>query len=312
MTEKKIHMGLELALLVLLALLWGSSYLFIKIAVKTIPPVTLIAARVSGATVFLLLALAWKDIHLPKERRTWQMLFVQAIFRIGAWTTLAWGQQYVDSGLASVLNSTSPIFVFLITVIFTRDESTSALRLLGAGLGVVGVALIVGVDAIKGFGQQVIAQLAVLTGAMLYAGAAIHGKKLSHLPPVVSAAGSMTWATICLVPLSLAIDRPWSLQPSFQSVLAAIALAVLCTALALMIYFRLVRTIGSMGVASQSYLRAGVGVLLGVVILGEQITPAIGLGLIAVILSVAAINAPIRKARMTEESVTPAVISKQD
>jgi drug/metabolite transporter (DMT)-like permease len=296
MTNTKTHFCIELALLALLALFWGSSYLFIKIAVETIPPVTLIAVRVAGATIFLLVILALEGIHMPKDGRTWRLLFLQAVFNsIGAWTVLAWGQKYVDSGLASVLNSTSPIFVFFITVFLTRHESISILKLLGACLGIVGVTLIVGVNVVNGFGRQIIAQLAVLVGAVLYAGAAIHGKRLSHLPPVVSAAGTMIWATICLVPLSLLTEHPWSLHPSIQSIFAAITLATLCTGVALLIYFRLVRTIGSMGVASQSYLRIGIGVILGAAILGEHITPTIGLGILTVILGVAAINLPIRK-----------------
>ena len=296
MTDSKTYFSIEISLLALLALLWGSSYLFIKIAVETIPPVTLIATRVTGATIFLLVILVLNRVRLPGDIPTWRMLFPQAIFNsIGAWTVLAWGQQYVDSGLASVLNSTSPIFVFFITSLITRHESTGTLKLVGACLGVVGVTLIVGFDAGKGFGQQVIAQLAVLLGALLYACAAIYGKRLSHLPPIVSATGTMIWATICLVPLSMVIEKPWSLRPSINSVFAAIILSTLCTGVALLIYFRLVRTLGSMGVASQSYLRAGVGVILGVAILGEQITLVIGLGLISVILGVTAINAPLKR-----------------
>lgn len=285
----------ELALLALLAVLWGSSYLLIKIAVETIPPITLIAARVTIAALFLLAVMMWTGEHLPTDRRSWRMLFVQAIFNsIGAWTVLAWGQQYVDSGLASVLNSTSPVFVFFITLFFTRHEPTGGLKLLGACLGVVGVTLIIGVDVLKGLGQQVVAQLAILLGAALYAGAAIYGKKFSHLSPTVTAAGTMIWATICLVPLSMALEKPWALRPSSASILAAIVLAVFCTGGALLLYFRLVKTLGSMGVASQSYLRAGVGVILGVVILGERITPVVGFGLAAAILGVAAINIPRR------------------
>ncbi len=296
MADPKTNFGIEIFLLVLLALLWGSSYLFIKIAVETISPVTLIAIRVTGATFFLFTVLVWKGVKMPKDIRSWRMLFIQAIFNsIGAWTVLAWGQQYVDSGLASVLNSTSPIFVFFITLFFTRHESTGALKLAGACLGVVGVILIVGFDVVNGFGQQVIAQLAVLLGALLYACAAIYGKKLSHLSPLVSATGTMIWATICLVPLSIAIEQPWSLRPSVDSTIAAIVLSTFCTGAALLLYFRLVRTLGSIGVASQSYLRAGVGVILGMSILGEKITFIIGLGLLFVILGVVAINAPILK-----------------
>jgi len=293
MTGNKSDRGLEIGLLALLALLWGSSYLLIKIAVLTIPPVTLIAMRVAIAAVFLTAVMIGTGERLPKDRRTWRMLLMQAVLNsIGAWTVLAWGQQYVDSGLASVLNSTSPVFVFLITALFTRHEPAGGLKLLGACLGVAGVVLIVGTDVLRGLGQQVVAQLAVVLGALLYAGAAIYGKRFSHLTPTVTAAGTMIWATVCLVPLSLAIDQPWTLQPSALSLLAAFVLGVLCTGAALLIYFRLVRTLGSMGVASQSYLRAGVGVLLGVIVLGEQITPVAGLGLTAAVLGVVVINLP--------------------
>ena len=293
MTHPKITPTVELALLCLLALLWGSSYLLIKVAVETIAPVTLIAARVTIAAVFLLAVIRRAGERLPRDRRTWRRLFVQAVFNsIGAWTVLAWGQQYVDSGLASVLNSTSPIFVLLFTLLVTRHEATDGMKLLGAGLGVLGVTLTVGIDALDGLGRQVAAQLAVLLGAVLYACAAIYGRSLSHLSPMVAAAGTMLWASACLVPLSLALDQPWTLRPSAASLAAALVLAVLCTGVALLVYFRLIRTLGSMGVASQSYLRAGVGVLFGVLVLGERITPLVGLGLAVSILGVIAINLP--------------------
>lgn len=117
-------MTVEYLLLGLLALLWGSSYLFIKVAVTDIPPITLIALRVSGAALFLFVVLLVRGGRMPRDARTWAMLGVQATFNsIGAWTVLAWGQQFVGAGLASVLNSTSPIFVFLFTTLITRHET---------------------------------------------------------------------------------------------------------------------------------------------------------------------------------------------
>ncbi|MEH6402676.1 MAG: EamA family transporter [Sneathiella sp.] len=295
--KTKVQYG-EVGLLALLALLWGSSYFLTKIAVETIPPITLIAVRVSIAALFLSAVVFAKKETFPRDLKSWRMLFVQALFNsIGAWTVLAWGQQYVDSGLASVLNSTSPIFVFFITVFITRHETTNAFKLLGACLGVFGVACIVGVDVLQGIGQQVIAQGAVLFGAVLYACAAIYGKRFSYLPPTVTAAGTMIWASVCLVPISLYVEKPWTASPTSSAIIATAILSVFCTALALLLYFRLVRTLGSMGVASQSYLRAGVGVLLGVIILGEQISLVVAIGLVAAILGVAAINMPNRKSR---------------
>ena len=289
----------ELLLLGLLALLWGSSYLLIRVALDGLPPVTLIALRVVLAAAVLLAVVRWQGHRLPRDGATWRLLFVQSLLNAtAAWTLLAWGQQYVDSGLAGVLNSTSPVFVFFITLLVTRHEALSPLKLAGALLGVAGVALIIGVDVLAGLGQQVAAQLAILLGAFLYGCAAVNGKRLGHLPPTVTAAAVMLCAGAVVLPAALVVDRPWTLRPSALSLAAAAALALFCTALALLLYFRLVRTLGSLGVASQAYLRSGVSVLLGIVLLGETFRPAVGLGLVAVILGVAAINLPRRRRRV--------------
>jgi len=286
----------ELPMLALLALLWGSSYLFIKVAVAEIPPVTLIALRVLGATIFLLLVMGARSERLPRDARTWRMLLVQSVLNsIGAWTVLAWGQQYVDSGLASVLNSTSPIFVFLITALVTRHEALGGRKLAGAILGFMGVALIVGVDVLRGLGDQVAGQVACLVGAALYAGAAIYGKRFNHISAVATATGTMIWASLVLVPLALVLDRPWTMAPSPTALAATAILSILCTGVALLIYFRLVRTLGSMGVASQSYLRAGIGVVLGIALLNETFTLPVAAGLCAAIAGVALINWPARR-----------------
>ena len=296
MTKTKLHnMAVEYAFLALLAGLWGSSYLFIKVAVAEIPPVTLIAIRVFIAAIFLTVVLLWRNEKLPRDAATWRKLLLQSFFNsIGAWTILAWGQQYVDSGLASVLNSTSPIFVFLFTYFVTRHEATNPLKLFGAVLGLLGVALIVGVDVLAGLGQQVTGQLAAIAGAIMYACAAIYGKTFSHLTATATAVGTMIWASLILIPLCFAIENPLSIDPSWKAIGAALVLAVLCTGCALLIYFRLIKTLGSLGTASQAYLRAGVGVLLGVAILGETVTLVIGLGLVAAILGVVLINLPRR------------------
>ncbi|KGF70502.1 hypothetical protein LL06_05175 [Hoeflea sp. BAL378] len=291
MTSAPIRKTREFALLGVLALLWGSSYLFIKIAVAEIPPISLIALRVSVAAILLVALVAWRGRRFPRRLSDWRMFMLQAWFNsIAAWTVLAWGQRHVDSGLASVLNSTSPIFVFLFTALVTRHEPAPPRKLLGACLGLGGVVLIVGPSALQGLGSDLAGQIAVLSGALLYACAAIYGRRFSHLPAEVTAAGTMICASAVLVPASLLVDRPWQLSPSLAALAAALALAVLCTALALVLYFRLVRTLGSMGVASQAYLRAGVGVALGVLLLGESIALSTGLGLVAALLGVVLIN----------------------
>ncbi|WP_256470350.1 DMT family transporter [Sneathiella marina] len=277
----------------LLALLWGSSYLFIRVGVETIPPATLVTLRVGIAALVLLVVIKAQGYSLPKDLGTWKNLVIQAFFNsFGAWVLLAWGQQYVESGLAGVLNSTSPIFVFFITWIVTRHETVSIRKVLGAFVGLGGVILIIGVDALQNLGQQVFAQLAILLSAMFYGYAAIFGKRFSHLPPTVTAAGVMVSASVVLIPASLIIDNPWTLSPSLLSLSAVGALGVFGTAVALLLYFRLIHTLGSLGTASQAYLRMGVSVLLGIVFLGEEFSLVVGIGLLTAFLGVALINMP--------------------
>ena len=292
MTQPHINRPLEFFFLALLALFWGSSYLFIKVALEGLPPLTLIALRVSLAAALLYLVARWKGHHLPTDPAIWRQLVVQCFFLcLGGWAVLAWGQQFIDSGLAGILNSTSPIFVFFITLLWTRHEAVNGLRLTGALLGLAGVILIIGVDALRGLGQEVAGQLAVLFSAVLYAGSAIYGKRFSGLPNTITASGTLICASVVLIPLSILVDRPWTLSPSATSIAAALALSVISSCLALLLYFRLINTLGSMGTASQAYLRVGVSVLLGVLVLGEQIDWPVGLGLFAVVAGVIAINA---------------------
>ncbi len=289
---------MEYVLLGLLALLWGSSYLFIKVAVAEIPPITLIAVRVTGATIFLGIVLLVQRKSMPRDLGTWGGLGIQAFLNsIAAWTVLAWGQQFVDAGLASVLNSTSPIFVFLFTALVTRHELLSGRKLFGAVLGLIGVILIVGIDALAGLGFAVAGQAACLASAMLYAGAAIYGRRFAQLGALQTALGAMLWASVVLVPAAFVFEQPLALSPSAKAVAATAMLSILCTGVAMLIYFRLIHTLGSLGVASQAYLRAGIGVILGVVLLGETLTPVVLMGLVAAIVGVAMINAPTRHRR---------------
>ncbi|MEM7545311.1 MAG: DMT family transporter [Pseudomonadota bacterium] len=286
----------EYLLLGLLAVLWGSSYLFIRIAVAEIPPVTLIALRVAGAALVLSLVLVARGRRLPRGAGIWARLGLQSILNsIGAWTVLAWGQQFVGAGLASVLNSTSPLFVVLITAFITRHEALAWRRALGALVAFGGVILIIGMDALAGFGDAVAGQLACLAGAALYAFAAIHGRRFKAIGALETALGTMTWATVVLVPLAFVLEDPLALRPGLTALGATLILSVFCTGCALLIYFRLLGTIGALGTASQAYLRAGIGVLLGAIILGEVPTWPVLIGLTAAIVGVILIVAPARR-----------------
>jgi drug/metabolite transporter (DMT)-like permease len=284
-------MTLEHLLLVVLATLWGASYTFIKIGVETIPPVTLIAARTLIAAVLLLALARWRGLSLPSDPVTWRRFLIQACLNSAIpFTLIAWGERWVDAGLATVLNSTAPIFTFLLTAAVTQHEPVTARKLFGVGSGLVGVCLIVGVEALSGLGQQLLPPIAIVAATICYAGAAIFGKTFKELHPILPAAGSLICGAAILCPASLMIDQPWTLSPSRESVLALIGLSVFSTALALVIYFRLVRTLGSVGVTSQAYLRVPIGVAIGIIFLGETLTLAGWIGLACVVVGVAAMT----------------------
>ena len=145
------NMAVELALLLLLATLWGASYSFIKLGVATIPPITLIAVRTLVAGVLLLAIMRWRGLRLPKDAATWRRFLFQACLNsVIPWTLIAWGERSLDAGLATILNSTSPIFTFFLTLAMTRHETLSARKLFGVVAGMVGICLNVGLQALAG------------------------------------------------------------------------------------------------------------------------------------------------------------------
>jgi len=296
MADTKTSMATDLLLLLTLATLWGASYTLIKVGVETISPVTFIAVRTLVAGLILVAALRLRGLKLPTDRQTWKLFTVQACLNSAVpFTLIAWAEQTTDAGLATILSSTTPIFAFLLTALITRHESVSAAKLFGVAAGIVGICLIVGMEALAGSGENLWAQLAIVTATICYAAAAIFGKNFKGLDPMMPAAGSLIAGAAILIPVSLVVDRPWTLTPSTDSMLALLALAVFSTALAFVIYFRLVRTLGSVGTTAQAYLRVPIGVGIGVVFLGETLASTAWLGLACVVTGVIAMTLPARR-----------------
>ena len=289
-------LGGELALLVLLATLWGGSYTFIKLGVATIPPVTLIAGRTLIAGLLLLLIMHWRGVRLPNDVATWRRFLFQACLNsVIPWTLIAWAERSVDAGLATILNSTSPIFTFFLTLAIAHQDELSRRKLFGVVAGMAGICLIIGVQAFHGFGEQVVAQIAIVTATVCYAGGAVFGRGFKGLDPMAPAAGSLLCGAAILLPVSFVAERPWTLMPSTTSVLALLGLAIFSTAIAFVIYFRLIQTLGSVGTTAQAYLRVPIGVALGVLLLGEKLSPTAWMGLACVVIGVAAMTIPARK-----------------
>lgn len=295
----KTDMTTELALLAVLAVLWGASYTFIKVGVETIPPVTFIAARTLIAGAILLAIIRWRGLAMPRDAATWRRFAFQACLNsVVPFTLIAAAERSIDAGLATILNATSPIFTFLLTALITRHEPVTVRKLVGVGAGIAGICLIVGTEALGGLGHQLWAQLAVVAATVSYAGAAIFGRNFRGLDPMLPAAGSMVCGAAILIPLSLVFERPWTLSPSTASILALIGLSVFSTALAFTIFFRLIHTLGSVGTTSQAYLRVPIGVGIGAVFLGESLGPTAWLGMAFVVVGVAAMTIPARQAKL--------------
>ena len=223
MTPDTIDLKKEIALLIGLATLWGASYTFIKIGVETIPPVTLIATRTLIAGLLLLAVLRVRGLFLPRDMATWGRFLLQACLNSAIpFTLIAWAEKTVDAGLAAILNSTTPIFAFLLTALLTRHEPVTGRKLFGVIAGIAGICLVVGVEAFDGAGEALPAQLAIVAATICYAGAAIYGRGFKTLDPMMPAAGSLICGAVILMPLSFAIDRPWTLSPSAASLTASL------------------------------------------------------------------------------------------
>jgi drug/metabolite transporter (DMT)-like permease len=290
--------AVELTLLAILATLWGASYTFIKLGIETIPPVTLIAGRTILAGAVLLLILRLRGIRMPRDTGTWRRFTVQACLNSAIpFTLIAWAETSVDAGLAVILNSMTPVFTFLITIMWSRHEATSAPKMAGVVIGLAGTCAIVGSQAFSHVGQELVAQLAVVLATICYAGAAIFGKNFKGLDPMVPAAGSLISGAALLIPVSLMVDRPWMLEPSTNSLLGLAGLALFSTAVAFVIYFRLIRTLGSVGATAQAYLRAPIGVAIGAYFLGERLSATAWIGLVCILVGVALMTIPPRRSK---------------
>lgn len=289
--ESKPIASADILLLLLLGVLWGMPYALTKIALPTIPPVTMVAARVALAAGALWIVVLVNGSALPRRFDIVARLFIQGLIGCAIpYTLIAAGQKTVDSALASILNATGPLFVCLIGLLFAKRETPTAARLFGVAVGLGGVVAITGAGAIAGLGKATLGQSAILAATLSSAFAAIHARRFVALAPELVAAATLTSAAVALIPLSFVLESPLSCAPSPAAVAALLANAFLATALGFVVYFRLIRTLGSMGTVSVGYLRPAVGVLIGCLILGETLTWTIGAGLVVILIGVAAIN----------------------
>jgi drug/metabolite transporter (DMT)-like permease len=281
-------------LLIALSLLWGGSFFFVGVAVKALPPFTIVALRVGIAAIALHLVLRALGQSIPADRRVWAAFLGMGLFNnLVPFSLLVWGQTQIPSGLAAILNATTPLFAVVIAHLLTADERMTGGRVAGVAIGFAGVLLMLGPEAWRGFGTNLLAQLACLAAACSYGFAGVFGRRFRSLgvPPLVTATGQVTASTAMLIPLALLVDRPWQLAvPGIEVWGAVAALALLSTALAYILFFRVLASAGAVNLSLVTLLVPPGAILLGILFLGERLEPlhAGGLGLIG--LGLAAID----------------------
>ena len=272
---KQVMGPVEWGLLLLLALLWGGSFFFSKIAVAELPPLTVVLCRVALAALALNALVLLGGQRMAADRGLWRAFLVMGLLNnVIPFSLIFWGQTQIASGLAAILNATTPLFTVLVAHVATNDEKLSAARLLGVFAGVVGVAVMIGPGAFAGGEGSTRAKIAVLGAALSYAFAAIWGRRFRGLPPVRTATGQLSASALVMTPIALVIDRPWSLvSPSPRVVVALFALALLSTAAGYSVYFALLARAGATNVLLVTLLIPPSALLLGALFLAEVVEP---------------------------------------
>jgi drug/metabolite transporter (DMT)-like permease len=283
----------DYALLLALACCWSSTYPLTKIGLGSIPPITFISARSLIAAIFLLVILRARGLRLPTDAKAWKLFAQQqTINSTIPFLLITWAQQYVPASSAVVLASTTPIFAFLITWGITRHEPATLLKLAGAILGLAGTAVIIGLDALGSLSTDIFAEIVILLATISFACATIFGLRLSDYDPMVVAAGSLLFGGCLLLPVSLIVDHPWTLQPTPQALVAVIVIGIFSSAFGLMLFYMCLRRLGTLTTNAQGYLRIPIGVGLSVLLLGESVPANLALGLVLVMAGVAAMTIP--------------------
>lgn len=284
----------EWAMLLNLSVLWGGSFFFTNVALSALPPFTLVVLRVGLAALILNAVLPLLSFRMPRGVRIWAAFLGMGLLNNAVpFCLIVWGQTHIASGLAAILNATTPLFTVVAAHVLTFDERMTGNRIAGVLVGLAGVAVMVGPAVLKGLGTDLLAQVAVLGAALSYACAGIFGRRFQRMgvPPLTTAAGQVTASTLMLLPVSLAVDRPWTLPMPSASVWGAIlGTAALSTALAYVLYFRILATAGATNLLLVTFLIPVSAILLGAVVLGERLDPQHFIGMALIGCGLAAID----------------------
>jgi drug/metabolite transporter (DMT)-like permease len=280
-------------LLLCLGAIWGSSYMFIRVAVAEVPALTLVAARLLLAAAILWIALRASRRPIPRDRRLWVAYAVMGVLS-GAlpYTLISWGEQYIDSSLAALLQATMPIFTVILAIFLADDEHLTWTTAFGVAIGFAGVVVLMLPDLRDGLHADLLGQFAIVGASVSYAAAAIFARnRLRGEAPLSSTMGQMTMGALFTIPLSLIIDRPFPLSPSAPAILSWLGLTILGTVLAYIIYYALIDRTSATFVSTVTYIIPIVGLALGALVLDEPVTANLLISAVLIIAGVLLVRA---------------------
>ncbi len=264
-------------LLVLLSVVWGGSFFFNGIALREFPTLSIVTTRVGLAALALLFLMKMLGQGIQLNRQILKAFFGMSFLNnVVPFSLIVWGQQHIASGVASILNATTPLFTMLVAHWFTTDEKINPRRLLGVLTGMGGVGLMMGLDSMESSGFHLLGQSAILLAAFSYGLAGVYGKRFAQLgiSPLATATGQLCASSMILIPLTLWIDQPWTMTiPSIEGMGSLLGIALLSTALAYVIYFRLLKTAGATNLLLVTLLIPVSAIILGVFLLDESLEP---------------------------------------
>jgi drug/metabolite transporter (DMT)-like permease len=284
---------LEWAMLVALSVLWGSSFFFVAVAVRELPPLTIVGLRIGIAALALWTLLPALGLSMPRDRKAWRLFF-----GIGLLNTVlpscmtVWAQTHIGPGVAAILNATTPMFTVIIAHFLTPDEKLTFPRLLGVVVGFIGVAVMFGGAALRSLGVNVVAELAILMAAIAYAFAGVLGLrfKAMGITPISAATGLATASALLLLPVMVIAEKPWTHPvPDGATIAAILGLALVSTVVGYILYYHILATAGATNLLLVAFLAPVSAIMLGAIVLGERLEPKhfagmglIGLGLMVI------------------------------
>ena len=278
----------DLFWLLVLGALWGSSYLFIKVTVAEVPALALVLGRLCLGTAIMWLLLLMTRQPLPRGWGPWRAFAVMG-FLSGAvpWSLISWGEQYISSGLAALLQATMPIFTVMLAFFLASEDRLTFWKVLGVVIGFAGVGVLLLPDLRQGLQASLLGQLAIIVSSLSYAGGAIFARsKLRGYPPLLATTGQLTTGLLFMVPVTLLLGSPMRGVPSPPALASWLALTVLGTVVAYVIYYKLIDWTSATFVSTVTYIIPIYGLFLGAAVLGESLTPAILISLILILIGV--------------------------